>query len=113
MAMGGLGLLADLFHTTSQQLDNSAYGQQRIMSTLLGPSFGLGITGMNVTAGGLDATLDRTQSNAKERTAVRDLVTRIPVLGGNRSFREGMVDRIAGEPSRGGGKRKLPDWYTN
>jgi len=111
MAMGGLGILADLFHTTSQQIDNAAYGRERIMSTLLGPSYGLATTGINITAGITDAVFDRTKSNAKERTAVRDVVARIPVLGGNKAFKEGTVTAIAGEPTGRKGKRKIPDWY--
>ncbi|NBT53000.1 MAG: hypothetical protein EBT12_15880, partial [Marivivens sp.] len=41
MAMGGLGLFADLLHTAAAQADNGAYGQMRMMSALLGPSAGL------------------------------------------------------------------------
>lgn len=111
MAMGGLGLLADLFHTTSTQIDNASYGSQRIWSTLLGPTYGLGNTGFNITAGAVDASLGLTDSNAKERTAARDFITRVPVLGGNRAFKEGAVDAIAGEATGRKGKGKIPDWY--
>ena len=42
---------------------------------------------------------DENESNAKERSATRELATRIPILGGNRKFRETVVDGIAGESS--------------
>ncbi len=93
--MGGLGLMGDVIHSTVSQVDNGAYGQQRIWSTLLGPSYGLGNAVTNVAAG----AFDENESNAKERSATRELATRIPILGGNRKFRETVVDGIAGESS--------------
>lgn len=101
MQMGGLGLLADVLHSTVSQADNGAYGQQRIMSTLLGPTYGLGISGITAFAGAKDAALGSTESNAKERAAVREVMGRVPVLGGVRAIKEAAVDTIAGE--QGGG----------
>lgn len=95
LVMGGLGLMGDVIHSTVSQVDNGAYGQQRIWSTLLGPSYGLGNAVTNVAAG----AFDENESNAKERSATRELATRIPILGGNRKFRETVVDGIAGESS--------------
>ena len=111
MVMGGLGLMGDVIHSAVTQADNGAYGQQRMWSTLLGPSFGLGTATMNVTAGLMD---EKDNSNAKERSAVREMATRIPVLGGNRKFREGVVDATAGEASSGntgGWKSSMTDSY--
>ena len=111
MVMGGLGLMGDVIHSAVTQADNGAYGQQRMWSTLLGPSFGLGTATMNVTAGLMD---EKDNSNAKERSAVREMATRIPVLGGNRKFREGVVDASAGEASSGntgGWKSSMTDSY--
>lgn len=97
MQMGGLGLLGDIVYSVATQLDNGSYGEVRIGSTFLGPSFGAGISAVKVAAGATDSNED---SNAKERAAAREVATRIPVLGGIRSFREGVVDRVAGESSR-------------
>lgn len=97
MVMGGLGLLGDVIHSTVSQVDNGAYGKMRIASTFLGPSFGTGMAAVDVMAGAQDAAFGSTDSNAKERTATRELATRIPVLGGIRRVREGIVDSIAGE----------------
>ena len=93
MTMGGLGLLADLAHSAATNLDNGAFGQQRILSTIFGPSYGTAIGAMNVGAG----ILDTSDSNAKERQAVRELVGRVPGLGGVAAVREGVVEAIAGE----------------
>jgi len=98
MVMGGLGLMGDIIHSAVTQADNGAYGQQRMWSTLLGPSFGLGNATMQVGAGITD---EKDNSNSKERSAVREMATRIPVLGGNRKFREAVVDATAGEASSG------------
>jgi hypothetical protein len=98
MVMGGLGLMGDVIHSAVTQADNGAYGQQRMWSTLLGPSFGLGNAVMQVGAGIAD---EKDNSNAKERSAVREVATRIPVLGGNRKVREAIVDATAGEGNSG------------
>lgn len=98
MVMGGLGLLGDVIHSTVSQVDNGAYGQLRIWGTVLGPSFGLGGAIQQGAAAILD---DSDNSNAKERSGMRELATRVPILGGNRAFREGLVDATAGEASSG------------
>ena len=100
MVMGGLGLFGDVIHSAVSQVDNGAYGQQRMWSTVLGPTFGLGNAAMQVAAGVTDAN---DNSNAKERSATREVATRIPILGGNRKFRESVVDAVAGEQGEKGG----------
>lgn len=111
--MGGLGLLGDIMHSAVQQADNGAYGQVRLTSTLLGPSYGTFISGFNTVAGIQDAFADN-QSNAKERQAVREVTGRIPILGGVRGLKEGIVDRIAGEQTqRGGGNGWSGSWGTD
>lgn len=98
LAMGGLGLVAETIHSVGVHADNGAYGQQRIMSVLLGPSIGTFSAAVNVMGGGLDAAFDSTpDSNAKERTAVRELASRVPLLGGVGAFREATTDALAGE----------------
>lgn len=98
LVMGGFGLIGDVIHSAVSQVDNGAYGQQRMWGTVLGPSFGLGNAGMQVTAGIFD---EGDNSNSKERSAMREVATRIPILGGNRRIREGIVDATAGEGSSG------------
>ena len=108
LQMGGVGLLGDIFHSAVTQADNGSYGQTRFLQTLGGPSVGLVTGGLSVFGGGKDWIFGSTESNAKERTAVRELATRIPVVGGVRRAREGIVDMIGGEArggrSSGGGK---------
>jgi hypothetical protein len=97
LAMGGFGLVADLLHTTATSADNGAYGSQRIMSQVFGPSVGTFASAVNVLGGAQDALMDSTpNSNAKERTAVREIARRVPVLGAMGAPREAVVDAVAG-----------------
>ncbi|WP_138465361.1 hypothetical protein [Poseidonocella sp. HB161398] len=98
LAMGGFGLIADTMHSVGTQAEHGAYGQTRIMSTLLGPSVGLvndtaTVIGSIGQGWGEDFEAD---GNAKERAAVRAVAQRIPVLGGLRDVRENIVDRLGG-----------------
>ena len=97
LQMGGVGLLGDILHSAVTQADNGSYGQTRFLQTLGGPSVGLVTGGLSVAGGAKDFIFGTTDSNSKERTAVRELATRIPVVGGIRRAREGIVDTIAGE----------------
>lgn len=112
MTMGGLGLLGDITQSVVSQTDNGAYGFQRILSTVFGPSVGTASAAFNVVAGVKDAALDGTpDSNAKERSAVREMAGRVPFLGGIRSLREGVVDEVAGEATgRSGGGNRQGGW---
>ena len=101
LQMGGLGLLADILHSTVQQVDNGAYGATRIASTIMGPSFGMVFgDGLNVLGGAYDMALGNDDSNAKERSGARSLASRIPIIGGIRGAREGIVDTVAGEQTK-------------
>lgn len=100
MQMGGLGLFGDVLHSVATQADNGAYGEQRITSALLGPSYGLLSGGVRTFAGAKDWALDSTPSNAKERQAAREVLGRVPVFGGIRSLKEAAVDFVAGESSK-------------
>ena len=111
MMMGGLGLIGDVMHSAVTQVDNGAYGKIRIASTIAGPSFGAFMSAVDVGAGAKDAMVGGDNSNAKERSAVREMATRIPVVGGIRAAREGIVDTLAGEPDSG--RRKKNPWQTS
>jgi hypothetical protein len=105
--MGGLGLLSNMLYDSAQQLDNGAYGQMRVASTVFGPSVGLFMSGYNVAAGGWDAAGDamgNESTNSKERQGIRELASRVPVLGGIKGLREGVVDTLAGESEVGQSK---------
>ena len=107
--MGGLGLISNMMYDSAQQLDNGAYGQNRVMSTLLGPSVGLFGSAYNIAAGGMDATKDAfgaESTNSKERQGIRELAMRVPVIGGIKGVREGVVDTVAGESESGKSKPK-------
>ena len=99
LQMGGVGLLGDILHSAVTQADNGSYGQTRFLQTLGGPSVGLITAGLSVLGGGMDSAFGSSESNAKERTAVREIATRIPVVGGIKRAREGIVNSVAGEPT--------------
>lgn len=93
MAMGGLGLIGDMAFGISNNAENGAYGQVRTASMIGGPSVGSGFAALTVFSG----LKDRDESNAKERSAAREVATRLPVIGGIRKARESIVDALAGE----------------
>ena len=98
MFAGGFGLLADLLHQSAEQVDNGAYGSNRIASTFLGPSYGAVFgTGVNIVAGASD---DNDDSNSKERQAWREIIGRIPLVGQNRQIKEDAVDYLGGKATR-------------
>ena len=83
-------------HTAVEQVDNGAYGRERIWGTLLGPTFGLGNSALNFAGGILEE-----EGTGKKRQAVREIANRIPVVGGNRAAKEAIVDAVAGESDDG------------
>ena len=100
MQMGGLGLIGQLMYDSAAQIDNGAYGKWRVAELLGGPSLGLFSDAFEVASGAADATLDAfgaESTNSKERSAVREILGRAPILGGVTAFREGGTDLIAGE----------------
>jgi Holliday junction resolvasome RuvABC DNA-binding subunit len=97
MLMGGLGVLADILYQSAQQVDNGAWGFQRTMSTIFGPSVGIASGAFNVVGGAAHAAISDDGTNFRERTAAREVAQRIPVLGAIRSPREKAVDLVAGE----------------
>lgn len=97
MQMGGLGLVGDIAYGLADQVDNGAYGKVRTTGLIFGPTAGTAYATIDVAAGGVDAGLGLTpESNAKERSAVRELASRIPVAGAVRSVRGAIVDGLAG-----------------
>ena len=103
MHMGAMGILADSLGAAAGAVENGTYGKNRLASYIFGPSFGLAQSGITAVAGAWDAATGGENSNAKERAAAREVITRIPVLGGVRGAREGLVDTLIGEPNRGSG----------
>ena len=100
MQMGGLGLIGQLMYDSAAQIDNGAYGKWRVAELLGGPSLGLFSDTFEVASGAADATFDAfgaESTNSKERSAVREILGRAPILGGISAFREGGTDLIAGE----------------
>ena len=105
---GGLGMMGELLYNTASQADNGAYGFQRIMSYLAGPSYDtVGVQGYNILAGGQEFISDKgggDVTNAKRRSLIRGLLNRVPFLGGNRAFREKGTNMLAGDAQDNGRK---------
>ncbi len=97
MTAGGFGLVGEMIQDIATQMDNGAYGKNRIYGTVFGPSVGTFSSAIDVGGGVSDAITGSTDSNSKERAAVRELVRRVPILGGIGAVREGITDSIAGE----------------
>jgi len=107
MAIGGFGLFGELMYNTAEQADNGKYGFVRTVGAFLGPSVGVAEDAYDVfIAGPAGYMNDEEGKNARRREAVRSVVGRIPIAGGIRSFKEGVVDSVAGEAGTGGKKKK-------
>ena len=103
MQLGGLGMVAELLYNSAAQADNGSFGMSRTLSYVLGPSFDtVANFGFNVMAAGQegieDAVSNQPTTNSARRTLTRQLLSRVPLFGGNRKFREGGTDMIAGTP---------------
>ena len=100
MQMGGLGLIGSLMYDTASQLDNGAYGSNRIAELFLGPSLGILHDGVTV-GGGLIAAADKALrgegTNGKQRAAYREVIGRVPVVGQITGVRETLVDAFGGK----------------
>lgn len=95
--LGGLSLIGELMHSAAANADNGQYGVNRILSTIGGPSFGH-VIGAVEAFQGLWSAGD--EASGKRRAGVRAVASRIPILGGIRDFKEGVVDMIGGEPTK-------------
>ena len=103
VALGGLGLFGELAYDIASQADNGAYGAQRTLEALGGPTVGLFNDAQTVLQGGR-AWWDDRETNGLQRAAVREMVGRVPVLGGVSWAKEGIVDTVAGVRGAGGKK---------
>jgi hypothetical protein len=102
MALGGLGLVGETLYDITSQTDNGAYGIQRTSEAIFGPTMGLYHDALAVTQGAR-SWIDGKEANGERRAAVREIVSRTPVLGGISWAREGITDYVAGE--RGAGSK--------
>lgn len=97
LAMGGLGLFVEMFYNTSAQLDNGKYGFVRTMSGVFGPSVSAAEDAYDVGAGIKDYITEDGSKTGARREMFRSIASRLPVLGGIQSLREGAAD-LGGKP---------------
>ena len=100
VALGGLGLVGELMYDVVSNSDNGVYGTQRMFETIGGPTVGLFNDAMTVTQGARSA-IDGKEANGERRAAFREVVGRVPVLGGVSWAKEALIDNVAGERSLG------------
>lgn len=101
LQLGALGFLGDLVFQSAKQVDNGAYGRERIMSQILGPSVGTFSDAIQIIEGGMEALSgEEGDSNGKQRNAVRKIVKRLPGIGQQNPWVETFVDNVAGEAMR-------------
>ena len=103
MAIGGLGLFAEMLYNSSAQLDNGKYGFVRTMSAIAGP----GISAaediiFDIPAGAKDFVTGDGTKTGQRREMFRSVAGRLPILGGLHDFREGAAD-LGGK--KGGNKK--------
>tara|TARA_B100000768_G_scaffold52639_1_gene51150 strand:+ start:950 stop:10414 length:9465 start_codon:yes stop_codon:yes gene_type:complete len=101
VALGGLGLIGELAYDIASQSDNGAYGTQRTLETIGGPTVGLFNDATVVLQGGRSWWDDK-PANGERRAAMREIVGRVPVLGGVSWAKEGIVDAVAGTRGKSG-----------
>ncbi len=98
LQLGSLGMLGDLVFQSAKQIDNGAYGRERIMSQILGPSYGTFSDTIQIIEAAQHSLSDNAdESNAKERNATRKVLKRIPVVGQQNQLVNDWVDTFAGE----------------
>ena len=94
MALGALGMVGDMFYQSARSLDNGAFGRERIMSQLFGPTVGTFNSAFQALEGLTDGN---EESNSKERMAARAVAQRVPLLSSQRPLVEDFTTWAAGE----------------
>ena len=103
MAIGGLGLFAEMLYNSSAQLDNGKYGFVRTMSAIAGPGVSAAEDILfDIPAGAKDFVTGDGTKTGQRREMFRSIAGRLPVLGGLHGFREGAAD-LGGK--KGGNKK--------
>ena len=101
MAAVGFGFLGDLMFEIAAQSDNGAYGQNRVLEAIAGPTLGLANDALTVTQG-VRSAIDGEETNGMRRAAVREVTGRMLFPLPN-SMRESIVDTFAGKKGAGQG----------
>ncbi len=101
MAAVGFGFLGDLMFEIAAQSDNGAYGQNRVLEAIAGPTLGLANDALTVTQG-VRSAIDGEETNGMRRAAVREVTGRMLFPLPN-SMRESIVDTFAGKKGAGKG----------
>ena len=101
VALGGMGFIGEMMYDIGANADNGAYGTQRTMEGIFGPTLGLFNDASSVLQGAR-SVYDGDEANGERRTAVREIVGRVPVLGGVSWAKEAVIDSISGERGKAG-----------
>jgi hypothetical protein len=108
LAMGGLGLIAEMMGNAAAQADNGMYGVSRVLSSV----GGLPVAGVIEGYQGVQGLL--TQKSSDLRTVGRTLARRVPGAGPYRPFQTWGAEALGGKKKRRGKgrskKRVKPNW---
>jgi hypothetical protein len=97
--LGAMGFVGDLMVQSAKSLDNGAFGRERIMSQIFGPTVGTFSDLIQIADGArLAAQREDGQEtgSSQERNAVRKIVSRIPVAGRIDPWVDTFVNATAG-----------------
>jgi hypothetical protein len=104
LAMGGMGLIAESLYNSASQIDNGAYGRERLLSLVLGPSMGATLDAAKVLEGAWNIGDSGSGSKSKVRSGIRSTLRRVPVAGSIKTFSEGATEAIVPLGGKSSGK---------
>jgi hypothetical protein len=117
LSIGALGFVGDLMYQSAKSVDNGAFGRERIMSQIAGPTLGTFSDTIQILEGASNAvTGEAGDGNEKQRNAVRKIVKRIPFVGNQDPWTEAFIDNTAGASTKGvtvdagGAVQSTGDW---
>lgn len=102
LSAAGVGIIANMMIDAASQAENGAFGTERMASTVFGPSVGTGISAWHVYQGLVDGN---EQSTYPERTALRETIRRVPILGGQNGVVEDIIDGLVPKQHRRSNKQ--------
>jgi hypothetical protein len=102
LGIGAIGFLGDLMYQTAASVDDGAFGRERIMSQIGGPTVGTFMDSIHLIEGIRDGASSEEgfgSGSADQRNAVRKVLKRIPIpfMSQQQGLTENLVNDIAGE----------------
>lgn len=99
LGIGALGMLGDMMYQSAKSVDNGAFGRERIMSQIAGPTLGTFSDTIQLLDGArvaLKREEGQDTGSSQERNAVRKIAKRVPFIGNQDPWVETFVNATAG-----------------